>query len=86
MRSVVSQADPSHLVVFDVGGVTRRPDHHRVTRAALAAAADLDVAALNGQFGRSFAGRSADHIMRQRLLGNNEYLRVLRSSTAPDAR
>lgn len=125
VKSVVSQVDPSHLVVFDVGGVTGHSDHNRVTQAALAAAVDLDVAviawtvpepvaaALNAQLGTSFVGRPADEIdealvvdrdrqwhaiaahasqsgdnpvlrQRLRLLGDKEYLKVLRSGTGAD--
>lgn len=59
----------SHLLVFDRGGVTGRPDRVRATEAALTAAETLglpvlgwalppDVAtALNAEFGTSFTGR-----------------------------
>ncbi|HLU70978.1 MAG TPA: PIG-L deacetylase family protein [Nonomuraea sp.] len=60
--------EPSHLLVFDTGGVTGHPDHVHATRAALRAADDLgmpvlgwtipqDVAdALNAEFGTGFTG------------------------------
>lgn len=59
------------LVVFDEGGVTGHPDHHQATRAALAAADQLDLgvlawavrepvaAALNAELGTAFEGRCA---------------------------
>jgi N-acetylglucosamine malate deacetylase 2 len=62
------------LVVFDDGGVTGHPDHQQATRAALAAADDLDVgvlawvvrepvaAALNTEFGTDLRGRCAVEI------------------------
>ena len=62
------------LVVFDDGGVTGHPDHQHATRAALAAADELDLgvlawsvrepvaAALNAAFGTHFRGRSAAEI------------------------
>ena len=58
------------LVVFDDGGVTGHPDHHRATSAALAAAARLDIGvlawvvrasvadSLNTEFGTAFRGRA----------------------------
>lgn len=60
---------PSHLLAFDVSGVTGHPDHQRATAAALAAADALSLpvlmwalpravaAALNREFGAAFAGR-----------------------------
>ena len=57
------------LVVFDDGGVTGHPDHQQATRAALAAAGELDIgvlawavrapvaAALNAELGTDFHGR-----------------------------
>ena len=62
------------LVVFDDGGVTGHPDHQQATRAALAAADDLDIgvlawavrepvaAALNTELGTDFRGRCAVEI------------------------
>jgi LmbE family N-acetylglucosaminyl deacetylase len=62
------------LVVFDEGGVTGHPDHQQATRAALAAADQLDVgvlawavrepvaAALNAELGTDFHGRGAVEI------------------------
>jgi LmbE family N-acetylglucosaminyl deacetylase len=62
------------LVVFDEDGVTGHPDHRQATRAALAAADDLDLgvlawavrgpvaAALNAQLGTNFHGRCAVEI------------------------
>jgi len=71
VRRMVGELDPSHLLVFDVGGVTGHPDHVRATEAALAAAGALglpvlgwalpqDIAArLNTELGTSFTGRPA---------------------------
>jgi LmbE family N-acetylglucosaminyl deacetylase len=62
------------LVVFDEGGVTGHPDHRQATRAALAAAEELDLgvlawavrepvaAALNAELGTDFHGRCAVEI------------------------
>lgn len=59
------------LVVFDEGGVTGHPDHRQATRAALAAADELDLgvlawavrepvaATLNAELGTDFRGRCA---------------------------
>ncbi|HEU4426835.1 MAG TPA: PIG-L family deacetylase [Pilimelia sp.] len=66
---VIAEEHPSHLLVFDPGGVTGHPDHHRATRAALVAArtAGLPVLAwalprpvarrLNAELGTCFTGR-----------------------------
>lgn len=66
---LIGEERPSHLMVFDLGGVTRHPDHHRATQAALAAAgvAGLPVLAwavprwvaeqLNAELGTTFIGR-----------------------------
>lgn len=68
------QAKPSHLLAFDVGGITGHPDHSRATAAALAAAEVLDIPVLiwalpsavadtlNREFGTSFAGRPLDEL------------------------
>ncbi|HCU97060.1 MAG TPA: GlcNAc-PI de-N-acetylase [Actinobacteria bacterium] len=60
---------PSHLLAFDVSGVTGHPDHIHATAAALAAAGVLGIpvllwalpaavaATLNEEFGTCFAGR-----------------------------
>lgn len=60
---------PTHLLAFDVSGITGHPDHQRATAAALEAAGVLGIpvliwalpapvaAALNEEFGTSFAGR-----------------------------
>ena len=62
------------LVVFDHGGITGHPDHQHATRAAVAAAARLDIrvlawavpepvaAALNTELGTDFRGRPAAEI------------------------
>lgn len=62
------------VVVFDEGGVTGHPDHQHATRAALAAAAEVDIgvlawtvrepvaAALNTELDTDFRGRSAAEI------------------------
>lgn len=63
------QVRPSHLLAFDLSGVTGHPDHQHATAAALAAADGLGIpvlmwalpapiaGALNEEFGASFAGR-----------------------------
>jgi LmbE family N-acetylglucosaminyl deacetylase len=63
------QVRPSHLLAFDIGGITGHPDHRHATAAALAAADALGVPVLiwalpaavadtlNREFGASFAGR-----------------------------
>lgn len=65
------RARPSHLLAFDVSGITGHPDHQHATAAALAAAAELGIPVLiwalpetvagllNAEFGTSFAGRPA---------------------------
>jgi len=62
------------LVVFDEGGVSGHPDHQQATRAALAAAEHLGLpvlawavtdrvaAALNAEFGSTFAGRGPGEV------------------------
>lgn len=74
VRWLIAGQHPSHLLVFDTGGVTGHPDHQRATDAALAAArrTGLTVLAwtlprkvadrLNEQFGTAFVGRSPDEI------------------------
>lgn len=74
VASMVSAVDPTHLLVFDTGGVTGHPDHDRATEAALSAAATTDLpvlgwavpvdvaSALNAEFGASFLGRTAEEI------------------------
>lgn len=115
VESMAAQLGATHLVAFDLGGVTGHPDHEAVTRAALATglpvigwAVPHGVATvLNAEFGTAFAGRSGGEIdwtvrvdrtrqwqaiaahasqstdnpvLRRRLelLGDREYLRVLR--------
>ena len=73
--TVAAQRQRSELlVVFDEGGVTGHPDHQQATRAALAAAHDLNVGvlawavrepvatALNTELGTDFRGRCAVEI------------------------
>jgi LmbE family N-acetylglucosaminyl deacetylase len=74
VRRLIAAQHPSHLLVFDTGGVTGHPDHQQATRAALTAARATgrtvlawtipqDVAdRLNGQFGTDFRGRPPDQI------------------------
>ncbi len=116
------QARATHLLAFDVSGVTGHPDHGQATAAALAAAGVLEIpvlgwalpspvaATLNEEFGTRFAGRppvdlapltvdrsrqwdaitchvsqAADNpVLRRRLelLGDTEYLLVLREGPA----
>lgn len=71
---LVAAERPSHLLVFDTGGVTGHPDHDRATAAAVAAArvAGLPVLAwalpervagrLNSELGTAFLGRPADQL------------------------
>ena len=68
------QARPSHLLAFDVGGITGHPDHQHATAAALAAAEILGIPVLiwalpaavadtlNREFGTSFAGRPPEEL------------------------
>lgn len=70
------QVRPSHLLAFDVSGITGHPDHARATAAALAAAGELGIpvliwalpdavaGALNTEFGTSFAGRPEPDLAR----------------------
>jgi LmbE family N-acetylglucosaminyl deacetylase len=67
VREVAAEVKPTHLLVFDDGGVTGHPDHVHATRAAVAAARGLPVLAwtvpeavtraLNTEFGTAFRGR-----------------------------
>ncbi|HET8658478.1 MAG TPA: PIG-L family deacetylase [Micromonosporaceae bacterium] len=71
---LVDEERPSHLLVFDPGGVTGHPDHDRATRAALAAARgrELPVLAwalprpvaerLNAELGTAFTGHHPDQL------------------------
>jgi LmbE family N-acetylglucosaminyl deacetylase len=68
------QTEPSHLLAFDVGGVTGHPDHQRATAAALAAAGILGIPVLlwalpaaiagilNREFRASFTGRPPEEL------------------------
>lgn len=70
---------PSHLLAFDVSGITGHPDHQRATAAALAAAGELGLplllwalpdevaGTLNAEFGTSFAGRPAADLAQVRV-------------------
>lgn len=74
VTEVTEQVGAQALLVFDEGGVTGHPDHHRATQAAVAAAepAGLPVlawaipaavaAALNEEHGGRFSGRRPDEI------------------------
>jgi uncharacterized protein (DUF302 family) len=74
VRRLIAEQDPSHLLVFDAGGVTGHADHQQATLAALAAARSSGrtvvawalpesvTDALNRQFGAAFAGRRPDEI------------------------
>jgi LmbE family N-acetylglucosaminyl deacetylase len=72
VAAMVDEVRADLLLVFDEGGVTGHPDHHRATEAALAGAParpvlawslPSDVAeALNAEFGAIFVGRNADEI------------------------
>lgn len=67
----IASRRPSHLLVFDVNGITGHPDHVRATEAALAAADQTGMpvlawalpqhvaAALNVEYGTGFVGRDA---------------------------
>ena len=71
VTALIGEWRPSHLLVFDAGGLTGHPDHVRATEAALVAAraAGLPVLAwalpqeaaerLNAEFGAEFVGRAA---------------------------
>ena len=74
VHQAAARANASLLLVFDEGGITGHPDHRQATRAAslfawrarlpvLAWAVEQRVAAaLNSEFGTSFAGRTAEQI------------------------
>lgn len=71
---LVAEERPSHLLVFDTGGVTGHPDHDRATQAALVAARAVHLPvlawalpeqiarALNTELNTTFVGRSADEL------------------------
>lgn len=52
---LVDEERPSHLLVFDLGGVTGHPDHHHATRAALLAAGTAGLPVLAWALPRSVA-------------------------------
>jgi LmbE family N-acetylglucosaminyl deacetylase len=70
VRRLAAQERPSHLLAFDVGGVTGHPDHHRATEAALAAGPGIGLPVLawalpatvaqrlNTELGTAFTGRT----------------------------
>jgi LmbE family N-acetylglucosaminyl deacetylase/uncharacterized protein (DUF302 family) len=74
VRRLIAEQHPSHLLVFDTGGVTGHPDHQRATDAALAAARSTGRTVLawtlpheiaeriNDEFGTAFRGRTPDQI------------------------
>ncbi|MEU5261949.1 PIG-L deacetylase family protein [Amycolatopsis sp. NPDC021455] len=74
VTEAAKQGQPTHLIAFDVGGVTGHPDHVCATEAALGAAAALSLpvlgwtvpdavaAVLNAEFGTAFVGRRDDEI------------------------
>lgn len=71
---LAEELHPTHLVAFDQGGVTGHPDHVQATRAALAAASELNLPVigwvvpdlvartLNEEYGTSFLGRAVAEI------------------------
>lgn len=74
VTTMAARVGPSHLLAFDVSGVTGHPDHQRATQAALAAAEELGLPVLvwalprrvatqlNAEFGTAFAGRPASDL------------------------
>jgi LmbE family N-acetylglucosaminyl deacetylase len=74
VREMALDVGASHLVAFDIGGVSGHPDHARATGAALAAASPLGLAVLgwtlpetvagelNAEFGTAFTGRKTGEI------------------------
>ncbi|MBE1494048.1 LmbE family N-acetylglucosaminyl deacetylase [Amycolatopsis lexingtonensis] len=74
IADIAARVHPTHLVTFDLGGVTGHPDHIRATEAALDAAAALGIPVLgwavpdevatrlNAEFGTEFTGRQAGEI------------------------
>jgi LmbE family N-acetylglucosaminyl deacetylase len=74
VREVAAEVKPTHLLVFDDGGVTGHPDHVHATRAAVAAARGRGLAVLgwtipeavarvlNTEFGTAFRGRRDEEI------------------------
>ncbi|WP_433229142.1 PIG-L deacetylase family protein [Actinomadura formosensis] len=69
VRRLAFAVRPSHLLAFDVGGITGHPDHVHATRAALLAGRELGLPVLgwtvpdhvaktlNTEFGTAFVGR-----------------------------
>ena len=78
------------VLVFDTDGVTGHPDHRAATRAALAAAEDLDLpvlawaiprsvaAALNTEFGTAFTGRDRSEVEFELRVDRSRQLRAIR--------
>lgn len=78
------------VLVFDTDGITGHPDHRAATRAALAAAADLDLpvlawaiprsvaAALNTEFGTAFIGRDHSEVEFELGVDRSRQLRAVR--------
>lgn len=72
VRTAVTNERPSHILVFDEGGVTGHPDHARATEAAARAAKGLPILAwtipdtvaeaLNTEFSTTFRGRPPTEI------------------------
>ncbi len=72
VHEMAAEVGAELLLVFDEGGVTGHPDHHRATEAALAADLNLPVLAwtlpreiavtLNAEFGTHFVGRDAEDV------------------------
>ncbi len=72
IATMADEVSADLLLVFDEGGITGHPDHHRATQAALAGAPALPVLAwtlpnrvaeaLNAEFDASFVGRDAPEI------------------------
>lgn len=74
VRRMVAELNPSHLLVFDEGGITGHPDHSAATAVALAAAEQTGrgvlawalpqavAQRLNAQFGTGFVGRAPDQV------------------------
>lgn len=88
VKSAASGAEA--VLVFDPDGITGHPDHRAATRAALAAAADLDLpvlawaiprsvaAALNAEFGTAFVGRDRSEAEFELRVDRSRQLRAVR--------
>ncbi|MFR9775762.1 PIG-L deacetylase family protein [Micromonospora sp. MS34] len=86
---LIDEMNPSHLLVFDEGGITGHPDHQAATAAALAAARSTRRALLawvvpetvadrlNAEFGTAFLGRPAAQLGERLVVSRVRQLRAI---------